>query len=414
MVLERPQPSGRYAPRQARVLPRDIEPNCNDPIGTVGPNAEEGFGDTHVMYPSGLLPDVQRWAGWPVDWDTPNWGVSNDVLRSRVSTVFAAIDKNADALGSMPPYVLDKGAITDEPPPWLRNPQPEVYTGWIEFLRQAVFSLMTGEVFLWATAWRAGHPTKFVVLDPNWVQVDLRGHIRTYRMGDADITGEVLHIRYVSWPGEPRGIGPLEALSRSLISARALEQYQSDLASRGGIPWGVITVEGNLTAAQANDARWQYVTSRLGARAAPAVFSGGAKMEAFNISPKDMALLELRQFDEARIATVLRCPPTLLGLPSGESSLTYQTKEGIFDAHWRTDLRPIAARMCEAISQWALPRTQTLEFDDDEYTRPPLGEYATTLASLVAAKIMTVDEARAALRLNGRRPASTSLSVGAA
>lgn len=420
---------------RARAFPRDVDANGNPAVGSVGPDVPAGFGDVNVMYAGSIdgcgvppPPMVQAWQGWPVEWATPQWGsmVGIGEITRRVSTVFAGIDRQAWILATMPPYRTKGGRITGSLA-WMRNPQPDVYTGWIEAFRQIVMSYLgSGEVFLWATSRFdvSRRVASWVMLNPGWVNVDLNGSVRTYRLGSEDITDDVLHIRYASWPGDARGHGPLEAAARAMFGAAALEQYQSDLSSRGGIPWGVITTEQRLTAEQAQDMRWQYVTSRLGARAAPAVFSGGARLETLNISPKDMALLELRQFDEARIAVLLGVPPFLLGLPSGADSLTYQTIEGIYDYHWRSSLRTLAAGLMEPISQWALgDPDQAIELNRDEYTRPPFQErvagYA-TLHGIVEVgqdgrerRAITIDEIRAAERLDvDDTPArSTSLAV---
>ena len=40
------------------------------------------------------------------------------------------------------------------------------------------------------------------------------------------------------------------------------------------------------------------------------------------MSPRDMAMLEIAQFTEARIAVLLGVPPSLVALPTGDS-MTY-------------------------------------------------------------------------------------------
>ena len=92
-----------------RANPRDDIPNENPPTGSVGPNVESGFGDTHVMYPegqletSGHMPDVQSWQGWPVGWDTPLWNGQTYPQRL-VSTLWTCIDLNSRQLASFPIY----------------------------------------------------------------------------------------------------------------------------------------------------------------------------------------------------------------------------------------------------------------------------------------------------------------------
>jgi HK97 family phage portal protein len=395
--------------------PRSWPDNGNEqpppPVGT-GPTTSEGFGNDHVMYPAVHPPPVMPWSGWPVEWNTPNWGGGlfgglSEII-NRVSTVFGAIDLNGSILSTMPPYRV-VGTTVVSSLPWMNNPQPEVYTGWTEAMKQVVMSYFAGEAFLWATSRYADNTVKtWVMLDPKWVEVEVMGQIRLYTMMGVDITSDVLHLRYTSWPGYPRGRGPLEALAYNLFGAAALERYQANLATRGGIPWGALTAPGNLSEVQATEMRDNFVRARLSAMGAPAVLSGGVTLNPFTINPKDMALLELRQFDEARISTLLSVPPMLLGLPTGDSSMTYRNAEGIYDFHWRAYLRPKAATIMEAISGWALPSTQRIELNRDEYVRPSFAErvvgYQTLFNILdptTGERAITVDEIRAAERLNG-------------
>lgn len=404
--------------------PRSWPDNANvqppPPVG-VGPTTSEGEGNTHVMYPESLgAPPVQAWSGWPVEWSTPNWGDATGGLAAminKVSVVFGAIDLNSSILSTMPPYRV-QGSKVIEPSPWMRNPQPEVYTGWTEAMKQLVISYFNGEAFLWATSrYVDGSVRTWVVLNPGWVTVELQGQVRRFVMGGIDITPDVLHIRYSSWPGDPHGHGPLEALATNLFGAAALESYQAGLALRGGIPWGVLTAPGNLSGEQATLLRDRFVAARMSSMGAPAVMSGGVTLAPFTINPKDMALLELRQFDEARIATLLSCPPTLLGLPTGEGSLVYQNVTAIYDFHWRAHLRPKAATITEAISQWALPGPQRVELNRDEYVRPAFAERVAGYATLfgihdeaTGERGITIAEIRAAERLEGVAPETTAVA----
>ena len=391
--------------------PNDNGPGVNDPPSTVGPTSSEGEGNTHVMYPDWVQPPpVQAWSGWPVEWNTPNWGGDTGGglagIINRVSVVFGAIDLNSSLLSTMPPYRMQGDDVVG-PLPWMSNPQPEVYTGWTEAMKQVVISYFSGEAFLWATSrYNDGTVKTWVMLNPTWVDIEMMGQIRTYSMMGVDITEDVLHLRYSSWPGHPHGHGPLEALALNLFGAAAMERYQSQLAMRGGIPWGALTAPGNLSEQQANLLRDRFVAARLSSMGAPAVLSGGVTLTPFTINPKEMALLELRQFDEARCAVLLSVPPSLLGLPSGDTSMTYRNAEGIYDFHWRAYLRPKAATIMEAISNWALPSTQRVELNRDEYVRPSFNDRVNGWSALfnifdpvTGQRAISIDEIRTAERL---------------
>ena len=374
---------------------------------------------SQLPYTQGIYaPPVMPWSGWPVEWNTPNWGGALGMaeIASRVSIVFGCIDLNSSLLAAMPPYRLMGDEVVD-PLPWMRNPEPQVYNSWSEAMKQVATSFWAnGEAFIWATSRYAdGTVRNWVVLNPLWVDIEMEGQTRSYEMGGVDITADCLHIRYTSWPGVPNGIGPLEALANNLWGVTTLEQYQASLAARGGIPWGVLTAPANLTQDKAAELRDNFVAARMNAMGAPAVLSGGVTLTPFTISPKEMALLELRQFDEQRICTLLGVPPLLMALPTGDTSMTYRNAEGIYDFHWRAYLKPRAAQIVDAISNWALPSTQSLEVNRDEYVRGTFTERATAYAALFALvdeqgrRAITIDEIRDAERLEAADPADNAL-----
>lgn len=409
--------------QRSGLVPRDNPPNeggagVNDPPSSVGPTSSEGFGNTHVMQPASM-PQVQAWSGWPVEWATPTWGatVGLDVAMNRVSTVWTCLDKNAKAVASMPVYAIE-GMKPIESPQWMTNPQPEVYTSWDEAIFQVMVAFQLGEAFLWCTSRNPDRTVRtWVMLDPSRVTVlaDVPNRIL---LSGVDITADCLHLRYAWWPGDVRGHGPLAAAAANLCGASALETYAANLAQRGGVPWGVLTYGGGeLSGSKARELQDQWVSARRSAAGAPAVLSGQLTLETLTINPKDMALLELRQFEESRLAVLLGVPPFLAGLPSGGDSLTYTNVSSLFDYHWRDGLKPIAQRVMKAISNWAMQPGQSAELDRDEYVRPSLTELAQAYSVLHSIqdepdgrRAMSVDEIRAAQRNYGL-PATAVRSV---
>jgi phage portal protein BeeE len=70
------------------------------------------------------------------------------------------------------------------------------------------------------------------------------------------------------------------------------------------------------------------------------VLDNGVKLtDHKTMSPADMAMIEIAQFTEGRIADLLGVPRALVGLPTGDS-FTYSNVSSWFDHHDRTTLRP--------------------------------------------------------------------------
>ncbi len=439
-ALQRHSPS---VPAHERAFPRDNLPNDNPPIGSTGPNVPAGFGDTHVMYPASNPPvQVQAWQGWPVEWATPQWNAFLGEFSAQVDTVFACLDLNASVLATMPAYLTRAGA-TLPPLPFLENPCPRWYASWEEFAKQLFWSYQLGEAFIYCVAREAndparaprwdpvqntaghpdGYPTQFVIAAP-WEVAVTYDDVTERRVYSSAVTGQVidrrdiLHIRYASWPRDPRGHGPLEAAQARLVAAEMLSRYGTDLARRGGVPWAVITHPERLKADQARELQQQWLTSRMNALGLPAVLSGGITLETLQVNPKDMALTELLAFNESRLAILLGVPPFLVGLPSGGDSMTYQNVSSVFDYHWRAGLRPKAQPVMSALSHWLTYPGTAVELNRDEYVRPGFNERVNGYAVLhgledETGRGITVQEIRERERLNGQS-APVALTSGSA
>jgi HK97 family phage portal protein len=210
------------------------------------------------------------------------------------------------------------------------------------------------------------------------VNAEIVDGVRRYQIGGVDVTFDLLHIRYTSQVGFARGIGPLEKAGPRLVAAAALARYASSMAASGGVPTSVLVHPGRLSAEQAAALQSQWVTARTSALGLPAVLAGGVDFRTIAVDPEKMALVELSQWNEARIAVLLGVPPVFMALPSGGDSMTYKNATMLFLHRWRAGLNPMATAVMAALSGWALPRGTTIELDRDEFVAPMPLERAQT------------------------------------
>jgi HK97 family phage portal protein len=407
-----------WATELHRAFPRDpsLANDSPNPASTVGPEtaptqqldgAEPPVVDAEnaalaVPTQKGFLPSA--WGGWPSAWGTSwsNWGgagaITDPVLGRKVSTVFTCVELNANALGSMPVTVAENGRPIDASQyAWTDNPDPRLYSGWDEFVVQWAASMWSrGNGYVLATGWdwETLLPASFMVADPDRMQVqfdDSGG--RVYHLDGTELMPwEVLHTRYVTVAGYPEGLSPLSAAGGSLRRAGALEEYGANLATSGGIPWGTLTTEQRMSSRQAQLARQQWL-EQGDLTGAPRVMGQGLRLDTLNLSPRDMALLDLQVFDEQRISSVLGVPPWLAGLPQ-PTGMTYANALSLFAFHWRR-LRPIAKRMTNGLSAWALPRGRTCQLNAGDYVQPELADRAVAYGAMNTAGALTDDEWRA-------------------
>jgi HK97 family phage portal protein len=391
------------------VIPNDTDPATAGAPGTVGPDQLVRPGDPNGVLVDDPIPGVppprilpSPWSGWPADWWPPAW---NGHAQALTDTAWTCLDLNSSVLATMPPYLVGAAQATDDA--WLGNPDPDLYSSWEEFAKQLFWDYQLGEAFVIATAhYATGYPARFHVVAPWMVNAELGADgLRSYSIGRVDVTDRILHVRYQSSTNDARGHGPLEAGAARLVADRVLAQYASGVAGSGGVPTSILTHPDELTAQQSADLQAQWVRARQSSIGEPAVLSGGVTYEAIQFSPKDMALVELSQLTQSRIAVLLGVPPFLVGLPSGGDSMTYSNVTALFDYHWRAGLRPKAQTVMSALSEWLLPRGARVEVNRDAYVQPEPESRARTYQTLASIQdasgpAITVEEIRRAERFD--------------
>ena len=390
--------------------------NPPDPPGTVGsstytpgdPNQVDTSAFDNIPESRSLpWPTASPWSGWPAEWSTPTFNTQLGINRL-IDIAWACIDLNSSVLAAMPVYRMRAGNVIP-PTAWMTNPDPDIYTCWQEFAKQLFWDYMLGEAFVlpFATSRTDGYPLRFRVIPPHLVDVEMRSGARQYKLGAMDVTDEILHIRYSSTTTTPRGQGPLEITGARQVAIGLLQRYANHLAETGGIPLSWLELERRITEGEGTDLLDRWIESRTKYAGYPALVSGGAKlMQGKAMNAIDMALLELSQFNEARIAIMMGVPPFLVGLPGATGSLTYSNIESLFSYHDRSSLRPKANAVMFALGNWALPAGQSVELNRDDYTRPTLADRATSYEKLIRSGVLTPDEARAMERLQGDAAAS--------
>lgn len=323
-------------------------------------------------------------------------------LQERVGTAARCLQLVAQQIATMPLRYRRRVPAPDGQnyePAWVGSPDPVWYpNGITDAVFAATWSMYSrGDAFLWATSrYETGYPATWTVLDPVTmvVEQDPTGG-RSYSSNGFDLNpDDVLQISRDP-RGMLRGTGALEAYAANLRSAAQGDSYAADTLASGGIPNAVLKPSRRLTAEQAAELQAQWV-SRVSARlAAPAVIPPDVAFEELSFSPKDLMLLESREFDAKQIAAAFGVPAPLLnmGLASG---LTYANPAQLFDLWWRSELMPAASRVERALSTW-LPRGSWVEFDPSIVLRPDPAGMTATWINLLEHQVVTVDEVRAAV-----------------
>lgn len=374
-----------------------------DTVQETAPAYDPGPSSIVAAQRAAFLPNMSiypsRWTGWPTDWLDPTWDGYNQ-FNSLVDTAWACLDLNASVIGSMPPYLTRDGQVIPSRS-WMGNPDPAKYVSWDDFAKEAFWEYQLGEVFILCMARDfAGYPVRFRVIPACYVDIRSDGFwIGSFQVPDEDM----LHIRYTRQPGSLRGVGPLEAGGARMTAAATLSRHVSGLVETGIAPPYYIKTDKPLTKDQSVGVLDGYLETRAARPGEPAIMSGGASLEAPPTkSAKEMALVELAQFTDSRIAILLGVPPFLVGLPSGGDSMTYSNVSSLFDFHERASLGPKVNAVTSAISRWALPRGTKFDLNRDAYTRPSAVDRATYYKTLNdIPDVITGAEIRTMERMNG-------------
>ena len=325
--------------------------------------------------------------------------VEGGPLPEQVGTVDRCLQLNAAQIATMPLKYRHGAQTQGFKPWWVEDPDPAWFPNGIG---EAVFALVwsvyaQGEAFLWVTSrYEDGYPRTWTLLDPVTMQVRERDGQREFRSNGADLDpGDVLQIMR-NPGGQLRGRSALAAYWANVRSAYEAGVYAADVYSASGVSRMALKAQGRVNEEQARtlQADWAAAVSRrLGA---PAVIPAGLELqEILTVSPKDLMLVESRDWDTRQIAAAFGVPAMLLNVPV-EGGLTYQNPAMLADLWWRTELMPTAVKVQRALSRW-LPRGHWVEFDPSQTLRPDLATMTATWSKLLADQVVTADEYRAAV-----------------
>lgn len=331
-----------------------------------------------------------------------------------VAAVYRATQLLADSLAGFPWYSFDGGPMDgsrqvrmperqEEQPTVLINPDP-LSMGRSQWIRDVANSLMwRGNAYLLGSLYVEGHPTRIQVLNPDQVLVAWADEARSYRkyswgVGQELPTSQVRHLALNISPGALKGIGPIQALTRTIEG-----QIESDAWAKGlwtsGVPSGKLIHPGKLDATEAQRLAEQWAVTHADGRGT-GVLSGGMDYEVLSFSADQMQALQARSYGVSEIARAFGIPAHLLNAATGvagasSSSMTYTNVAQIYGELLSLTLRPVYGdRIVEAMSSF-LPRGTSVAFDYSEFIRPEESTRYNSAKVALDAGFLTVDEVRA-------------------
>lgn len=329
-------------------------------------------------------------------------------LIERVWVVNRCIQMNANAISTMP--LRHYGT---REPAWVSNPDPNWYPNGIsDAIFSAIWSLYAwGDAFLYITArYENGYPSNWTVLPPESMTVQSERGKRQYRLNQKEL--DPANVIQISRDprGNLKGTSVIRSYSSHAHGLLAASDLGRVMMAEGATPNAVLKMNRKISDTQAQRVQAQWVERTAVRRGAPAVLPPEIDFQQLSFSPSDLLLLDAQKFNAQVLASSCGIPAQLLNI-SLEGGLTYQTPIHALEQWWRTELKPTAKHVADALSTGCLPRGQYVQFDERQFLAPGYAEFAEVVVSLVEKGILSVEEARATL-LNIRPDAAEDVIAG--
>ena len=310
-----------------------------------------------------------------------------------VPAVARCRDTLANTIGSLPMDLWDSRGNKLARYGWMEQPDTNMpKSATMAWLADSIFFYGVGYLQVTATYADDGRPMRFTWIDPNRVnyETNTNGTMVTQYSIDATPVPDSGVGSLVTFTATEEGV--LNRAGRTISTAIALEDAAYNMAKEPA-PMVVLKNTGyDLTSDQITELLANWKTARQ-ARST-SYLGGNIDATPFGFDPQKMQLTEARNYMATEIARLCNMPAWVADAPTGDS-MTYSN---VVDR--RRDLvasfRGVVSTIEDRFSMPDItPQGTYVRFDFDEFLRESAVERADVLTKLLAAGIITIDEARA-------------------
>jgi HK97 family phage portal protein len=316
-----------------------------------------------------------------------------------VPAVARARNLIAGTIASMPLEMFVQDIASQEirqvpPLPWVQQPQ-------VDIPRMTTLAYTVDSLWFYGRAYwlvtevyqEDGRPRRFRWVDPLDItfDVDLNTGLVTryyYRLNPVPVSGVGSLVVFTSIDE-----GLLVRAGQTIQTCVELERAALDFA-RNPSPSVTLKNTGvDLPADQVQNLLDRWRESRRQSGGAVAYLSAALELDSVGFSPKDLAMVEAREFQVAEVARATNIPPALLGANIG--SMTYQNVQAERRSLVDLALQPYMSAIEQRLSMDDVtPRGTTLMFQPNDFLRATPIEEAQLLSVLLDREVITIDEAR--------------------
>lgn len=239
----------------------------------------------------------------------------------QLAAVWACVRLLSDTVSTLPlaTFRREGGArVPTARPVWVDRPNSEQTR--VEFVEQQMGSLLLdGTAYVLTVRDGLGDVTEMWNVHPDLVtprreRSRLVFDVRD-KSGVATLTqSQMFHIPAFAWPGQIKGVSPLEHAKRVIGQGLAGQEFAERFFGQGMHASGVIQSQDELTVEQARELKADFSRANTGLANAhlPAVLVR-SEWKPLTVTPEQAQFLESRKFSTAEIARWFRVPPHLIG-----------------------------------------------------------------------------------------------------
>jgi HK97 family phage portal protein len=337
------------------------------------------------------------------DWKSSNQKYTGlDALK--ISTVVACVRRRSSLLSQLPfeAYRNDADGFAvpmPRQPVLIENPSAHVSrSAWIA--QMSVSRDLWGNAFGWISSRDGGgYPTAVDWLNPDNVMAYTESGVSMavrFRVNGAEVPPDsIMMIPSLLLPGSPIGIPPLQ-YSGLIDLGNMAQKFGSDWFRNGAVPSSILYSDRVLDEDEAQ--RIRDVTVKSWRNRTPAVLGSGLRLESVKVDSAGTSegFLDTSRQVQAEICQVFGVPVQAFGISTGGTSLTYANLEQQTQSELVTGLNSDIVALQEHLTA-ALPRPQFVKANPAALLRSDVKTSYETLAIGIAAKFLTIDEARAKL-----------------
>ncbi|WP_037605831.1 phage portal protein [Streptacidiphilus rugosus] len=260
-------------------------------------------------------------------------------------------------------------------------------------------ALLRGNIYGEILEVSGGLPTQIELQHPDRVRVTVNNDgTTTYKYGSRTMKPhEVWHKMAYRMPGSHLGLSPISYAMATVRQSMAAQRFSTDWFDAGGHPTGVITNPNTkklVDQDEANTIKQRFLAASRSREVV--VMGGGWDWREIKISPEESQFLATQKLTGSQICGYFGVQPEMVGEASEGSAITYANVESRSIDFSKYGLAGWIGRWERWFGQLT-PRGQYVRLDKSALLQGDTMTRYQAIHMLVAARIITQDEARAML-----------------